>query len=93
MDIRPKLLLILTALGVVPLVALSIINYQNSVGAVHAQLLNSAQREALVISWDIAGRLGEREDALTSLARSPRYGMRHPPRRLRTRPPDPPPRR
>jgi signal transduction histidine kinase len=68
--IRPKLLLMFMALGVVPLVALSVFNYLSSARAVEAELRADAQRDALAVANDVEKRLGEREEAIASLARS-----------------------
>lgn len=70
MGTRPKLLLLLMALGVVPLVALSIITYLNSVRTVEAQLRADVERDAQVVARSVETRLREREEALVSLARS-----------------------
>ncbi|MDT4967846.1 MAG: hypothetical protein QOJ64_2583 [Acidobacteriota bacterium] len=69
MSIRPKLLLIL-AIGVVPLVALSVVNYLNGVKVVEAQLRTDLARDAQAISRNIKSRLAEREEAMVSLANS-----------------------
>ena len=71
MGTRPKLLIIFAALGVVPLVALSVVNYLNGVRAVEAQLRGEVQRDALVVAQDVEMRLREREEAVVSLAHSP----------------------
>ena len=67
MSIRPKLLLIL-AIGVVPLVALSVVNYLHGVRVVEAQLRSDLDRDAQAISRNVKSRLAEREDAMVSLA-------------------------
>ncbi|HEX8846485.1 MAG TPA: ATP-binding protein [Pyrinomonadaceae bacterium] len=72
MGIRPKFLLLFLAIGVAPLVALSIINYRSSVGAVETGLRDELRRETAVIAQDIEERLREREEALSVLARSKR---------------------
>lgn len=71
MGIRPKLLLIFTAFGVVPLVALSIINYLNGARTVEAQLRGDVGRDAQVVARAVKTRLREREEALVALAGSP----------------------
>lgn len=70
MGIRPKLLIIFAALGVVPLVALSLINYLNGVRAVEAQLRGELQRGAQAVARNVEARLREREASLVSLSRS-----------------------
>jgi signal transduction histidine kinase len=69
--IRPKLLIIFVALGVIPFVALSVVSYLNGVRSVEAQLRTEVQREAQAVTSDIEARLREREETLVSLARSP----------------------
>ena len=71
MGIRPKLLLILTAIGIVLLLVLSFVNYRSGARALETEMLGELQREALVIGRDMAGRLREHEDALIALSRSP----------------------
>lgn len=70
MSIRPKLLLIVT-LGIAPLAALSVINYFNGLKVVEAHLRADLERDAQAIARDVESRLSEREEALTSLSRSP----------------------
>jgi signal transduction histidine kinase len=71
MGTRPKLLLLFFAIGVLPAVVLSALNYRSGVRAVEAQLRAEVEREARLIARDVEGRLREREDALVALARSP----------------------
>jgi signal transduction histidine kinase len=71
MGIRPKLLTIFVALGVIPFVALSVISYLNGVRSVEAQLRSEVQRDAQAVAGEVETRLGEREETLVSLARSP----------------------
>jgi signal transduction histidine kinase len=70
MGIRPKLLLLFTLLGVVPLVALSVTNYLNGVRTVEAQLRTDVQRETQAVARDVEARLREREEELIALASS-----------------------
>jgi signal transduction histidine kinase len=69
--IRPKLLIIFVALGVVPFVALSVIGYLNGVRSVEAQLRGEVERDGQAVAREVETRLSEREEALVSLARSP----------------------
>jgi signal transduction histidine kinase len=69
--IRPKLLIIFVALGVVPFVALSVISYLNGVRSIETQLRSDVERDALAVARDVETRLREREETLVSLARSP----------------------
>jgi signal transduction histidine kinase len=71
MGTRPKTLLLFCALGLVVVVALSIVNYRNGVRAVEARLRGELEREAHAIARDIDGHLREREESLVALARSP----------------------
>ncbi|MDT4953441.1 MAG: hypothetical protein QOJ02_1579 [Acidobacteriota bacterium] len=70
MRIRPKLLLIFMALGVVPLVVLSVVNYLSGVRAVEAELRDDAQRDAVAVASYVERGLSEREEAIASLAHS-----------------------
>jgi signal transduction histidine kinase len=70
MGTRPKLLIILTALGLVPLIALSVINYLNGVRAVETELRSEVQRDAAAVTHDVEMRLREHEEALIALSRS-----------------------
>jgi signal transduction histidine kinase len=69
--IRPKLLTIFVALGVVPFVALSVISYLSGMRSAEAQLRGEVQRDTQVVAREVETRLREREEALVSLARSP----------------------
>ncbi|HEY0377328.1 MAG TPA: ATP-binding protein [Pyrinomonadaceae bacterium] len=71
MSTRTKLLLAFTVFGVVPVVGLGVVGYLNGRRAVEAQLRGEAEREVRFIAGNVDGRLREREDALTMLARSP----------------------
>jgi signal transduction histidine kinase len=71
MGTRSKILLLFFAIGVVPVVALSVVNYRNGVSAIKDRLRGEVEREAQGIARDISARLREREDALLALARSP----------------------
>ena len=71
MRIRSKLLLLLTALGLSAVVALSVAAYLRGVRAVEARLRGEVERAARGMARDVGARLQEREDALTALARSP----------------------
>jgi signal transduction histidine kinase len=71
MGTRSKILLLFCAIGVVPVVALSIINYRSGVRAIETSLRGEVEREAQGIARDVNTRLREREDALLALARSP----------------------
>jgi signal transduction histidine kinase len=71
MGTRGKLLLLFLAIGVIPVVGLSIVNYLNGVRAVESQLRGEVEREARVIASDVESRLRERETALVALAHSP----------------------
>jgi signal transduction histidine kinase len=71
MGTRSKILLLFFAIGVVPVVALSVINYRNGVSAIKDRLRGEVEREAQGIARDISAQLREREDALVALARSP----------------------
>jgi signal transduction histidine kinase len=71
MGTRSKILLIFFAVGVVPVVALSVVNYRSGVRAIEARLRGEVEREAQGIARDVSTRLREREDALAALARSP----------------------
>jgi signal transduction histidine kinase len=71
MGTRSKILLLFFAIGVVPIVALSVVNYRNGVRAVEARLHGEVEREAQGIARDVNTRLREHEDALIALARSP----------------------
>ena len=71
MGIRPKFLIIFVALGVVPFIALSVINYLNGLRSVEAQLRSEVERDASAVAHDVETRLREREETLVSLARSP----------------------
>jgi signal transduction histidine kinase len=69
--IRPKLLIIFVALGVVPFVALSVISYLNGVRSIETHLRSEVERDAQAVARDVEARLHEREETLVSLARSP----------------------
>ncbi len=71
MGTRSKILLLFLAVGVVPVVALSVINYRSGVRAIEARLRGEVEHEAQGIARDVSARLQEREDALLALARSP----------------------
>jgi signal transduction histidine kinase len=70
MSIRPKLLLIFLALGILPLVALSVVNYLSSVRAVEAQLRTDVERDKQAVVRGLEARLHEREEDLLTLAHS-----------------------
>lgn len=70
MSTRSKILLLFFAVGVVPIVVLSVVNYRNGVRGVEARLRGEVEREAQGIARDVNTRLREREDALIALARS-----------------------
>ncbi len=70
MSTRTKLLLAFTVFGVVPVVALGLVGYLNGRRAIEARLRDEAEREVRLIAGNVDGRLREREDALTALARS-----------------------
>jgi signal transduction histidine kinase len=70
MGTRPKILLLFTILGIIPVVALSVINYQSGVRAVEARLRAEVEREARRIARDVGNGLHEREEAMVALARS-----------------------
>lgn len=70
MGTRPKLLLLFLAIGVIPVVVLSVVNYLNGVSTVESQLRGEVEREARIIAREVESRLREREKALTALARS-----------------------
>lgn len=71
MGTRSKILLLFFAVGVLPVVALSVINYRNGVRAIEAGLRSEVEHEAQGIARDVNTRLREREEALLALARSP----------------------
>lgn len=71
MSTRTKLLLIFTAFGVVPVVALGLVGYLNGRRAIAERLRTEAEREARLIAGSVEDRLREREEALAALARSP----------------------
>jgi signal transduction histidine kinase len=71
MGTRSKILLLFFAVGVVPVVALSVVNYRSGVSAIETRLRGEVEREAQGIARDVTTRLREREDALLALARSP----------------------
>jgi signal transduction histidine kinase len=71
MGTRSKVILLFFALGVVPVIALSVFNYLSGVRVIEARLLGEVERETRAIARDVNARLSEREDALTALARSP----------------------
>ncbi len=71
MGTRSKILLLFFAIGVVPVVALSIVNYRSGVRAIEARLRGEVEHESQGIARDVSARLREREDALLALARSP----------------------
>jgi signal transduction histidine kinase len=71
MGTRPKILLLLFALGLLAVVALSVVNYRSGVRAVEGRLRGEVEREAHAIARDVEGHLREREEALIALARSP----------------------
>jgi signal transduction histidine kinase len=70
MNTRSKLLIILTALGVLPLIALSVINYLNGVRGVERELRGEVQRDAQALAREMEARLRGHEEALVALARS-----------------------
>jgi signal transduction histidine kinase len=70
MGIRPRPLLIILGIGVLLLVALTFINYLNSLSVVEAELRGEVGRDALAITRHIESRLRERVDTLSSLAQS-----------------------
>lgn len=70
MGTRPKILLLIALLGIVPVVALSILNYRNGVRAVEAGFRAELERETRGIAREVEQSLREREDALVALARS-----------------------
>ena len=71
MGTRPKILLLFCGLGLIAVVALSVLNYQNATRAVETRLRAEIERETRAIARDVEVRLREREDALVALARSP----------------------
>jgi signal transduction histidine kinase len=71
MGIRPKLLLVIFAAGVLPVAALNIIGYRMGLRAVEAQLRSDVERGASAIAHDVERQLQEREATLLALARSP----------------------
>ncbi len=71
MGTRSKILLLFFAIGVVPVVALSVVNYRNGVRGIETRLRGEVEHEAQGIARDVNTRLREREDALVALARSP----------------------
>lgn len=71
MGTRPKLLLLFFAIGVIPVVVLSVINYLNGVRAIEGRLRGEVEGEARTIARYVDNRLREAEDALVALARSP----------------------
>ena len=70
MGTRPKILLLFTLLGIIPMVVLSAVNYRNGVRAVEDGLSGELEREARAIAREVGNNLREREDALVALARS-----------------------
>lgn len=71
MGTRSKILLLFFAVGVVPVVALSVLNYRSGVRAVEDHVRGEIEHEALGIARDVNTRLQEREESLIALARSP----------------------
>lgn len=71
MGIRPRLLLIILGVGLLLLVALSLVNYLNSLSVVQAQLRGEVGRDALAITRRIESQLSERKQAIAALASSP----------------------
>jgi signal transduction histidine kinase len=71
MGTRSKILLFLTVFGIVPVIALSVVNYLMGVRAVEASLRKEVEREARGIARDVELGLREREEAILALARSP----------------------
>jgi signal transduction histidine kinase len=71
MGTRPKILLLFFTLGVIPLVALSVVNYRNGARAIEGRLRGELEREARAIAHDVETRLREREVSLLARARSP----------------------
>src|SRR5215213_2022097 len=70
MGTRPKILLLFALLGIIPMVALSVVNYQNGVRAVADRLREEVQREAREIAHNVGDHLREREDSMVLLSRS-----------------------
>jgi signal transduction histidine kinase len=68
---RSKILLLFFVVAVVPLIALSFISHRKGVRAIEDRVRGEVEREAQAIARDVNARLGEREEALISLARSP----------------------
>jgi signal transduction histidine kinase len=71
MGTRPKILLLLALLGIIPVVVLSALNYRNGVRAVEAGLRGELEREARGIAREVGNSLREREEAIVALAHSP----------------------
>ena len=70
MGTRPKILLLFALLGIIPVVALSVVNYRNGVRAVEERLRGELEREARGIARAVGNNLRELEEALAALARS-----------------------
>jgi signal transduction histidine kinase len=70
MGTRPKILLLFAVLGIIPMVVLSVVNYQNGVRAVAERLRGEVEREAREIAHNVGDRLHEREDSMVALSRS-----------------------
>lgn len=70
MGIRPKLFLIFFALGVAPMLLLSVLLYWNSVRSVETMLRSDVERDASGIAREVEAGLREREAGMVSLARS-----------------------
>jgi signal transduction histidine kinase len=71
MGTRAKILLSFTLFGIVPVVALSVVNYLSGVRAVEARLRREVEGEARGIARNVDTSLREREEAISALARSP----------------------
>jgi signal transduction histidine kinase len=71
MGTRPKILLFVALLGIIPVVLLSFFNYRSGVRAVEAGLRAELEREARGVAREVGQNLREREEALFALARSP----------------------
>ena len=70
MGIRPKLFLVFFALGIVPVLLLSIVNYWYGVRAVEALLRSDVEQEAVGVAQAVEAREREHEDGLIALART-----------------------
>ena len=70
MGIRPKLFLLFFALGILPVLLLSIVNYWYGVRAVEALLRADVERDALGVARAVEAREREQESGLMALART-----------------------